>query len=175
MPVLSEINALQGSLAALAAVMGGFLLGWVLFGMIPRNSIRRANRESEQIIRAATAEAEATKQRVELKAEKKARDRRDAVDREVAETIAETRQNQARLAKREDNLDRKLEQVSERERKLDSRDGEVKHREAEIEAAAVDLETTRAQVRKRLEEVSGLTEEVSGGAGIPRGRDHQRG
>ena len=159
MPVLSEINALQGSLAALAAVMGGFLLGWVLFGMIPRNSIRRANRESAQIIRAATAEAEATKQRVELEAEKKARDRRDAVDREVAETIAETRQNQARLAKREDNLDRKLEQVSERERKLDRRDGEVKRREAEIEAAEVDLETSRAQIRKRLEEVSGLTEE----------------
>ena len=83
----------------------------------------------------------------------------DAVDREVAETIAETRQNQARLAKREDNLDRKLEQVSERERKLDRRDGEVKRREAEIEAAGVDLETTRAQVRQRLEEVSGLSEE----------------
>ena len=157
--VLSAITPLQGSLAALAAVLGGFLLGWVLFGMIPRNSIRRANREAAQIIRAANAEAEATKQRVELEAEKKARDRRDAVDREVAETIAETRQNQARLAKREDNLDRKLEQVSERERKLDSRDGEVKRREAEIEAAAVALEQTRDQIRRRLEEVSGLTEE----------------
>ena len=89
--LLFSITPLQGSLAAIAAILGGFLLGWVLFGMIPRNSIHRANRESGQIIRAATAEAEATKQRVELEAEKKARDRRDAVDREVAETLAEIR------------------------------------------------------------------------------------
>ena len=71
--LLFSLTPLQGSLAALAGIVGGFMLGWVLFGMIPRNSIRRANREAEQIVRAATAEADATKQRVELEAEKKAR------------------------------------------------------------------------------------------------------
>jgi ribonuclease Y len=137
----------------------GFLLGWVLFGMIPGNSIRRARREAEQIERAAAAEADAAKQRVELAAEKKARERREALDREVAETVAEIRQNQARLAKREDNLDRKLEKIGEREGKLDRREADFKRTEAALEAERQEVERSRTQVKARLQEVSGLTEE----------------
>ena len=157
--LLFSITPLQGSLAALAAILGGFLLGWVLFGMIPRNSIHRANREAAQIVRASTAEAEATKQRVELEAEKKARDRRDAVDREVAETLAEIRQNQARLAKREDNLDRKLERVSEREGKLDKREGDIKRHEAAQQSAAERLEQAGVEARQKLQKVAEMTED----------------
>jgi ribonuclease Y len=153
------ITPLQGSLAAIAGIVGGFLLGWVLFGMIPGNTIRRARREAEQIQRAAVAEADAAKQRVELAAEKKARERREALDREVAETVAEIRQNQARLVKREDNLDRKLEKIGEREAKLDRREGEAKRLEGELEAAGQEVEQTRLEVRERLRDVSGLTEE----------------
>jgi ribonuclease Y len=159
-PVYSlALTPLEGSLAAIAGIVGGFLLGWVLFGMIPGNSIRRARKEAEQIERAAVAEADAAKQRVELEAEKKARERREALDREVAETVAEIRQNQARLAKREDNLDRKLEKIGEREAKLDRREGEAKKRESELDAAREDVDRARAEVKDRLQEVSGLTEE----------------
>ncbi len=157
--LLFSLTPLQGSLAALAGIVGGFMLGWVLFGMIPRNSIRRANREAEQIVRAATAEADATKQRVELEAEKKARDRRDAVDREVAETVAEIRQNQGRLAKREDNLDRKLEKISDRESKLDKREGEAKRQEAALGDAAAKVEQALVEARERLHEAAGMTQE----------------
>jgi ribonuclease Y len=150
---------LQGSLAAIAGIVGGFMLGWVLFGMIPGNSIRRARREAEQIERAAAAEADAAKQRVELEAEKKAGERREALDREVSETVAEIRQNQARLAKREDNLDRKLEKIGEREAKLDRREGDVKKTEVSLETARQEVEQDRADVKERLREVSGLTEE----------------
>jgi ribonuclease Y len=150
---------LQGWLAAIAGIVAAFLLGWVLFGMIPGNTIRRAKREAVQIERAAAAEADAAKQRVELAAEKKARERREALDREVAETVAEIRQNQARLAKREDNLDRKLEKIGEREAKLDHREGEAKRLETELEAGREEIEQSRIDVKDRLREVSGLTEE----------------
>ncbi|MHC4306356.1 MAG: Rnase Y domain-containing protein, partial [Planctomycetota bacterium] len=160
MPVcFLALSPLEGSLAAIAGIVGGFLLGWVLFGMIPGNSIRRARKEAEQIERAAIAEADAAKQRVELAAEKKARERREALDREVAETVAEIRQNQARLAKREDNLDRKLEKIGERESKLDRREAESKKAEAGLEAARREVEQARVEVKDRLQEVSGLTEE----------------
>lgn len=156
---LLAISPLQGSLAAIAGIIGGFLLGWVLFGMIPGNTVRRARKEAEQIVRAATAEGDATKQRVELEAEKKARERREAMEREVAETLAEIRQNQARLAKREDNLDRKLESISEREAKLDRREAEVKRTELALTAGQEEVEQARADVKRRLREVSGMTEE----------------
>ncbi len=157
--LLFSLTPLQGSLAALAGIVGGFPPGWVRFGMIPRKSIRRANREAEQIVRAATAEGDATKQRVELEAEKKARDRRDAVDREVAETVAEIRQNQGRLAKREDNLDRKLEKISDRESKLDKREGEAKRQEAALQDAAAKVEQAQVEARERLHEAAGMTQE----------------
>ncbi len=156
------LSPLASWLATIAGIAAGFLLAWVLFGMIPGNSIRRARRESEQIIRAATAEADAAKQRVELEAEKKARERREALDREIAETVAEIRANQARLAKREDNLDQKLEKVSERESKLDRRDAESKGLQSELNTAREKLEQARAEVRQRLTEVSGMTEAEAG-------------
>ena len=153
------VAALTPYIAAGAAAVAGCLLGWFIFAVIPGNSIRRARKEAEQISRAANAEAEATRQRAELEAEKKARARREAMEREVAETIAEIRQNQARLAKREDNLDRKSERLSDREGKLDQREGEVKRTQGELEQARNDLEEARAEIRTRLQEVSGLTVE----------------
>ncbi len=154
-----DITPLQGSVAAIASVVGGCLLGWVLFGMIPGNTMRRAARDAEQIRRAAEAEGEAARQRIELEAEKKARQRREAADREVAETIAEIRQNQARLAKREDSLDRKLEKITEREGKIDRREGEVRTLETGIEERAKQLDENEARLKTRVQEISGLTEE----------------
>jgi ribonuclease Y len=151
------LSPLASWIATIAAAVSGFLLAWFIFGVIPRNSIRRANKEAEQITRAATAEGEATRQRAELDAEKRARERREAVEREVAETLAEIRMNQARLAKREDNLDRKSEKVSERESKLDRREAEAKRTQAELEGARRDLESAQDEIRTRLQEVSGMT------------------
>ena len=162
MPVVVHILAVTSLppwLAALAGIVGGCFLGWVIFGMIPGNTLRRARKEAEQISRAATAEAEAARQRIELEAEKKARERREALDREVAETVAEIRQSQTRLAKREDNLDRKSEKVTEREAKLDRREAEVKRLQGELESSRQQLEDAKTQVKDRLREISGLTEQ----------------
>src|SRR3990172_2141328 len=122
-PVLQPLHP---ALAVLAGIVGGLLLGWVVFSVIPRNTLRRARKEGDQLGRAGAAEAGAPQQRAELEAEKKARERREAVDREVADTIAEVRQSQARLTKREDNLERTLAKVTEREGKLDKRETESK-------------------------------------------------
>ena len=71
----------------------------------------------------------------------------------MAETVAEIRQNQARLVKREDNLDRKLEKLTERETKLDRREGEAKRIERELEAAGEALDKGKLEVKERLREV----------------------
>ena len=157
--VFLAVSPLASWLAAIAAAIGGLFLGWVLFGMIPGNTMRRAKKDAEQLVRAAAAEADAAKQRVELEAEKKARQRREALDREVAETVAEIRQNQARLAKREDNLERKLEKITDRETKLDQREAGTKRIEAKLDDARQQLDQAREEVKQRLQDVSGMTEE----------------
>ena len=134
-------------------------MGWFIFSVIPGNTLRRARQEAEQINRAATTEAETIRQRAELDAEKRARERRDALEREVAETLAEIRQNQSRLAKREDNIDRKSERLSDRESKLDQRESESKRIQSDLENTRNELDKDRGEIRARLEQVSGLTAE----------------
>ncbi len=159
MPTLSAISPLLPWVAAVAAALAAFLLGWVIFGMIPGNTVRRARIESEQVIRAARAEAETLRQRAELEAEKRSRERRDALEREVAETVAEIRQNQSRLSQREDKLERRAEKVAEREARLDKREAESKKLQAELEERQAGLDKASQDVVARLEEVSGLSRE----------------
>ena len=76
----------------------------------------------ERILKEGRSQAEALARTAELEPERKAAERRDAFDKEVAATLAELKQSQARAAKREDTLHRKLEQLGEREQSLDARD-----------------------------------------------------
>ena len=103
------LGDLTVALLAVVALLVGLGVGWVLVGMITGNTVARARQDADQVLAAARTEAEASLQRIELEAEKKSRERRDQQDREVGEARAEIKRDQARLAKREDGLDRKLE------------------------------------------------------------------
>ena len=157
--LLVAVSPLAPWLAAILGIVAGSVLGWILHGILTSNTLRRARADAEQLIRAATVESEAARQRIELEAEKKARERRETMDREVAQATAEIRQNQARLAKREDNLDKKLENITEREARLDGRESEIKRGEGELQTAQKEVEQAGAQVKERLKEVSGMTEQ----------------
>src|SRR5690606_20466147 len=89
----------------------------------------------------------------------KARERREILDQEIADALADLKKDQQRLAKREDTLDKKLESLTEREKSLDRRDSQLKKLEDELAAMRVELEQARAIVKKRLQEISGLTEQ----------------
>ena len=154
-----EIQPLHAALACVAAAIAGLLLGYVIFGMIPGNTLRRAKRDAELIIQNATSEGQARKQEIELEAEKKASHRREEVDREIAVAMEEIKHNQARLTKREDNLDKKLEQITERERRLDSHETDLKERIRQADDVRTELDARLADVKNRLQQVSGLTEQ----------------
>ncbi|MCI0365533.1 MAG: hypothetical protein L0219_16850, partial [Phycisphaerales bacterium] len=83
------IDPLAPWIAVPVGIIAGFLLAWFIFGLIPGNTISRAKRESQQIIRSAEAEGEAARQRIELDAEKKSRERREVLDKEIATALAD--------------------------------------------------------------------------------------
>ena len=157
MSFVLALTPLQGWLAAILAFVVGTLLGWVLFGLIPGRMISRARREAEQIIQSARTEGEAAAKSIELEAEKRASDRRDSLDKEIADALAEIKKDQARIEKREDTLDRKLESLSEREKNLDRREGQVRKVENELDAVREEIDRTREEIKDRLQQVSGLT------------------
>ncbi|MCI0675347.1 MAG: ribonuclease Y, partial [Phycisphaerales bacterium] len=100
---------------------------------------------------------EAARQRIELDAEKKSRERREVLDKEIATALADLKKDQARLAKREDTLDSKLQSITDREQTLDHREGQVKRLEGEVSTMRREVEESRTQIKRRLQEVSGLT------------------
>jgi ribonuclease Y len=154
---LAEIQPLPAAIACIVGIVGGLLLGYVIFSMIPGNTLRRAKRDAEQIVQNAQTEGQARKQEIELEAEKKASHRREELDREIAEATEEIKHNQARLTKREDNLDKKLEQITERERRLDSQETELKDRTRQASEMRDELQAKLGEVKARLEQVSGMT------------------
>jgi ribonucrease Y len=142
-----------------AALAIGAVLGAIVIHLIKRSGVGSARREAEQIIHAAKAEGDVARQRIELEAEKKARERRDVLDKEIADALAELKKDQARLAKREESLDRKLDALSEREKALERRDGQIKQGERELDSARKDVEQQRNSIRNRLQQMSNLSEQ----------------
>jgi ribonucrease Y len=141
------------------ALLVGLIVGAALIGIITGNTINRAKREADQILKGAQSEADAARQRIELEAEKKANERREALDREIAEAREDIKKDQQRIIKREDTLDKKLEAISEREDRIDRRDAELKKLEESNATLRDELERDRAMVKQKLQETSGLTPE----------------
>ena len=120
---------------------------------------RIANRQAEEILQNARIEGEAAQKTIELEAEKRARERRDALDQEIASALADLKKDQQRLAKREDTLDKKLESLTDREKSLERRDQQLKRLEGEAQQVQSELELLRSDLKRRLQELSKLTEQ----------------
>ncbi|RLS27457.1 MAG: ribonuclease Y [Planctomycetota bacterium] len=144
-------------LIVLAAPALGAGVMWTLVKHFSTRSMARATKEAESVIAAARAQAEARSKTIELQAEKAATERRHALDREMQSALADVKASQSRAEKREETLDRKLEQIGQREQKLESREqriADVEKRTTELQA---NLETERAAVRVQIEKVAGMT------------------
>jgi ribonuclease Y len=136
----------------------GILIGILAIRFIAGMTLRAARKSGEQIIRNAEVEADALTQRAELENEKKASKRKAELEREIEGARGEIKQAQARLATREDRLDKKLESITERETRFDRQEQDLKQRETELTAAEANVATRMEEVRRRLEQLSGMTE-----------------
>jgi ribonuclease Y len=155
--LLLALDAMSWIIAAVGLLVG-IVAGAVAYGLMTRQTIAAARKQAEDISRAAQAEAEASRQRIELEAEKRAQQRREEFEEEIAKERAELREEQNRLTKRLDSLDKRLEAIAEREARLDKRDAEGRKREEALEREAQELNQAKGQVRARLEQVGRMSE-----------------
>ena len=135
------------------------LVGAAIAAAILAPRRRQAAADAERIVRDARAEADSLTKSAALEAERKAAERRDAFDKEVAETLAEIKQSQNRLAKREDNLDRKMEDLGVREQGLDARARELENRDRGLDERESAIDGLRDDLSRRLSEVAKMTTE----------------
>jgi len=138
----------------IALLVGAAIAAVVL---MPRR--QKAAADAERIVRDARAEADSLTKSAALEAERKAAERRDAFDKEVAETLAEIKQSQNRITKREDNLDRKMEELGGRERGLDDRSRQLDDRSRGLDERESAIDGLREDLSRRLSEVAKMSTE----------------
>lgn len=127
-------------IAAIIGIVIGTICGVLLAGVLGGKKIERLRAEADQLANRSKEDAANAAEKIMLDAERKALDRKEMVDKELESARNEQRDVERRLAKREDNLDRKEATLSSKEenlaedsKKLESRREKLTTRENEID------------------------------------------
>lgn len=131
--------AQQASSSMLGWIVGGIvglvigvLLGANLVRLLIGKTLSQAKRDAEEVVRQAKAEAEAEGERARVAAEKAILAQRTSFDQESERKRASMREDEQRLKKREDLLDRKLETLASKEESLQKNLDAVKAKETRL-------------------------------------------
>ncbi len=140
-------NSLILLIVGLVAIAIGLGLGVVLAGIIGGKKIDRLRSEADLLASRAKEDAANAADKIILDAERAALARKETVDKELEISRTEQREAERRLAKREDNLERKEDTLTERSDKLETRKEKLADRENEID-------TLVEKQRRELERVA---------------------
>jgi len=148
---LAEISspAAIGIGAAIGVVVG--IVGVTLLGKVMGSQmIGGARRQAEQVLKEARGEAQTLQKQAELDARNELAKRREKFERETSQARNEIKENERRLTKREDNLDRKLDTLTTKEHYLDDLDAKVKQREEAVTTRDAELDGLIAKYKEQL-------------------------
>src|SRR5271170_7421543 len=110
----------------------GIIVGAIAAGiaqkLMSNSAINRAKLESDQIRNNAQIEAQNKAKEIELAARQEQNKIKDRFERETEKDRNELKTQEARLAKREDTLDRKLDTLSVKEKHLDDQEARITQR-----------------------------------------------
>jgi len=132
---------------------------WFLVGMMGGKTLQEARAEAEKIVEEARRDAETLKKQMELDFREELAGKREEFEKEVASERNELKEQERRLTKREDNLDRKLDVLSTKEKALDDQEERVRKREQKIEGTQAELDEVLSQQRERLLQMSNMSED----------------
>ena len=143
-PAAIGIGAIIG---LIVGIFGVTLLGKIMGSQM----IGGARRQAEQLLKEARNEAQTLQKQAELDARNELAKRREDFDRETSQARNEIKENERRLTKREDNLDRKLDTLTTKERYLDEFEAKIKQREESVTTRDVELDDLIAKHKKQLD------------------------
>jgi ribonuclease Y len=156
---LAELSMMETVFVVIGALLIGAVIGVILLRLTIGGTIRSANRDAANIRKTAQAESVAAQQKAELEIERTLKHQRTTMEGELNEVRTELRKDQSRLKNREDNLDKKIEKVSDREGRLEEQASSLKLQEKENEDVRSEIELQRGHIIERLSEVARLSVE----------------
>ena len=142
-------------IGAFAAVVG-LGLGYVLAGVIGGKKLDKLKAEAEVLASRAKEDARNAADKILIEADRKALERKEAVDKELESARNEQRDFERRLAKREDILDRKEETLTVKERTLSEQNERLEKGRQALETRETELVELRDKQQRELERVAQL-------------------
>ncbi|TVS05859.1 MAG: ribonuclease Y [Phycisphaerales bacterium] len=170
------VPAFVGSLVVVALVAAGLgvAIAIVLQKKVIGRTIADAKREASEIAERAKADASTEAERVRLEAEKQAIERKEKTDRELEQARSELRETERRLAKREDMIHSREQQVGEKERLLEKSIEKSKEREQQLDTRAEEIQELIAAQKERLHQIASMNEEEATAELLRRVEDEHR-
>lgn len=139
-------------IAAVVAIVVGFLIGYFLMQKVLKERNDATALEAQNALVDAQREAESMKREALVEAKDEVLKMKQDAERESKERMKAVRSSENHLNQREQSLDKRTEALDHREHQISSLQGQVDRR-------AKDVERAEAEVATRLEEVAGLTAE----------------
>ncbi len=137
----------------------GALLALAAFWLRSRSGVALARTEAERILETARASADATRKEAELQGKEEALRRREQLEREAEEAKRESRETERRLEKRADILDEKQARVHKKELELDGLKQALAQRDLDLLRREEDIQRRADEQREVLHRVAGLAPE----------------
>lgn len=134
-------------------------LGYFICILIYRKRQSANEKKLKQLIEESTREAEKVRKEAELAAKAELYQRREAFEKETQETRMELKQQERRLSKREDNMERKMELLTKKERYIDTLSSNFALKEKKIDEKRLELEKVIEEENNALRKISNLSRE----------------
>ena len=134
-------------------------IGYFICILVYRKRQSANEKKLKQLIEESTRAAEKVRKEAELAAKADLYQRREAFERETQETRMELKQQERRLSKREDNLERKMELLTKKERYIDTLSANFALKEKKIDEKRLELEKIIEEENRSLLKISNLSRE----------------
>ncbi len=141
-------------LIAIVALAVGVVLAIVISRVTGTKAISEAKRQAERLLADTQNEILTLKKQAELDTRNEQAKLRQGFEKETEAVRNEIKESERRVAKREDNLDRKLDMLSTKEKFLLEQDEKLRQREKTVEARNTELDGLLAQRKEILEKTA---------------------
>ncbi len=145
--------------AAVAALVIGVVLGVLAYRTLTGATMSKARAEARDLISRAESDARAGAEKIRLEGEQAVLERKKAAEKELEGARNDVRENERRLAKREDLVDRKEETLTAKDQSLAKQADSIRSREASLSAKEVEVTRTLEEQRNKLFQMTGMTPE----------------
>ena len=152
-------DAVAWSVGGLIGALAGAGITFVIVKQSGLKVLNDARDEATRVVEQGKQDAENLRKQGELDAREEQNRKREEFEKESNKTRNELKDAERRVAKREDNLDRKLDMLTTKEKHLEQVDKSQKDRESKITSREKELDELVQKQREQLTRVTGLSED----------------